>query len=294
MSAGAGLFRPRLAHRRRLGTVFSAICLAMATVGLVILLILLVQVVLAGCNRLDWGFLQRFPSIIFPEKSGIKNALWGTIWIVGLTALFAVPTGVGAAVYLQEYAGDNRFTRFIHLNITNLAGVPSIVYGILGLAIFVRWCGMGRSLIAGALTMAVLILPVIIIATQEALAAVPNTIRLAAYSLGATRWQVVWHHVLPSATPAICTGVILSLSRAIGETAPLILIGALTWVMTVPTGPMSAFTVLPIQIFNWAGQPQKVYHELAAAAIIVLLAVLLTMNALAIAIRGLQQRKKAQ
>jgi phosphate transport system permease protein len=221
-----------------------------------------------------------------------------------MTALISVPVGVGAAIYLHEFAGTNRFTRFIQLNIANLAGVPSIVYGILGLTLFVRgWqielfgkprdLSFGRSVLAGALTMSLLILPVIIIATREALAAVPQSLRLGAYALGATRWQTVRHHVLPAALPGMMTGVILALSRAIGEAAPLIMLGALTYVAFVPSSPLDAFTALPIQIYYWSDQPQVEFHHLAAAGIIVLLAVLLSMNAVAIAIRTWQQRNSA-
>jgi phosphate transport system permease protein len=238
-------------------------------------------------------FFTNFPSNLYPrEKAGIKHALHGTVWLIVLTGLIAVPLGVSAAVYLQEYARENRLTRFIHLNISNLAGVPSIVYGILGLAVFVRTMALGRSVIAGALTMSLLILPVIIIAARESLSAVPNSIRLAAYALGATRWQVVRHHVLPAAVPGIMTGIILSLSRAIGEAAPLIMLGALNYMAFVPTGLTSPFTVLPIQIFEWTSRPQPEFHHLAAAAIIVLLAVLLTMNAVAIGIRMYQQKDR--
>jgi phosphate transport system permease protein len=180
----------------------------------------------------------------------------------------------------------------VHLNIANLAGVPSIVYGILGLAMFVRFCHLGRSVLAGALTMSLLVLPVIIIAAREALTAVPDSTRHAAYALGATRWQVIWHHVLPAALPGICTGIILALSRAVGEAAPLMMIGALTYVAFVPAGPLDTFTALPIQIYDWASRPQSDFHGLAAAAIVVLLAILLTMNALAIGLRSWYQGKR--
>jgi phosphate transport system permease protein len=190
-----------------------------------------------------------------------------------------------AAIYLEEYASKNRFTAFIEVNIANLAGVPSIVYGILGLAVFVRFMGLERSVLAGAMTMSLLVMPVIIIAAKEAIRAVPSSLRQAAFAVGATRWQVVRHHVLPSAIPGILTGVILALSRAIGETAPLIMIGALTYVAFVPEGPLDEFTALPIQIFNWTARPQETFHELAAGGIIVLLAILLLMNATAVYIR---------
>jgi phosphate transport system permease protein len=202
-----------------------------------------------------------------------------------LTAAIAIPIGVLAAVYLEEYAKPGRVSTFITINIANLAGVPSIVYGIIGLAIFVRFLGLDRSVLAGAMTMSLLILPVIIIASREAIKAVPSSLRQVAFALGATRWQVTRDHVLPQAMPGILTGVILALSRAIGETAPLIMIGALTYIAFVPEGPMDEFTALPIQIYNWTSRPQEAFHELASAGIIVLLLVLLIMNATAVWIR---------
>jgi phosphate transport system permease protein len=287
------------------------VCLAAGLVAVVVLVVLLAHVGWEGRGFVGWRFLTRPPSQLDPENGGIWSAFLGTIWLMALTALMAVPTGVGAAIYLEEYARRGRFVQFIHLNIANLAGVPSIVYGILGLALFVRWMLGGRSLLAGALTMSLLILPVIIIASREALLAVPKSIREAAYAVGATRWQTVRHHVLPAALPGILTGVILALSRAIGETAPLIMLGALTYVRFAP-GELSAgntltpaglwtwftdalhspFTALPIQIYNWAGQPDDVFRRLAAAGILVLLAVLLSMNGLAAGIRAWQQRHK--
>lgn len=293
MSVELAVYRPRLAARRVIGTLFAAFCLLMLLLAVGVLGTLMVRVVMDGWSWLSVHFFTNYPSNLFPrEKAGIKHALFGTLWLVAITTLVAVPLGVGAAVYLQEYARDTRFTRFIQLNIANLAGVPSIVYGILGLAVFVRSLHMGRSVIAGAMTMSLLILPVIIIAAREALAAVPGSIRSAAYALGATRWQVVRHHVLPAAMPGIMTGIILALSRAIGEAAPLIMLGALNYVPFVPTGLKSPFSALPIQIFDWASRPQPEFHHLAAAAIIVLLAVLLTMNAVAIGIRMYYQKDR--
>lgn len=292
MSAVPGLFALRLERRRRIGRVFHAVCFVFTLSGIAALAVLLLDIFFDGWRWLSVSFLTRYPSWIDPARGGIKSALWGTIWVIGITAAVSIPVGVGAAVYLQEYARQNRVTRFIQLNIANLAGVPSIVYGILGLAVFIRWMALGRSVLSGALTMSLLILPVIIIASQEALSAVPNSIRHAAYALGATRWQMIRHHVLPAALPGIMTGVILALSRAIGEAAPLVMIGAQAYVTFTPRGPMDAFTVLPIQIFNWADQPQEEFHHLAAAAILVLLAILLSMNALAIGIRSWQQRKR--
>lgn len=270
---------------------FGLLCLVATAVGVILLALLLWDIYREGAMRLSWEFLESFPSR-FPEKAGVKSALWGSIWLMLLTALFAIPVGIGAAIYLEEYASKRRLTRLIELNISNLAGVPSIVYGILGLALFVRGLSFGRSLLAGALTMALLILPLIIIASQEALRAVPKSIREASYSLGSTRWQTTWHQVLPVALPGIITGIILALSRAMGETAPLIMIGALTFVAFTPQTPLDPFTALPIQIFNWASRPQEGFRHAAAAGIIVLLALLLTMNAAAIYIRN--KYRKAQ
>lgn len=287
------VFEPRLRRRRAIGYAFGSACLLLTVSGLVVLSVLLVRVLSVGWSLLTTRFLTSFPSIIHPEMGGIKSALWGSIYLIALTAAIAVPLGVGAAIYLNEYARRTRLTRFIELNIANLAGVPSIVYGILGLAVFIRWMHLGRSLIAGSLTMSLLILPVIIIACKEALAAVPDSLRQAAYAVGATRWQVVRHHVLPAALPGIMTGVILALSRAIGEAAPIIMVGALTFVHSVPRGLLDPFSALPLQIYNWSSAPQPIFHRLAAAGIIVLLALLLSMNAVAIGIRSRQQRNQA-
>ena len=276
--------KANLKRRRAQSKAFEYFCSGVTGLAVVVLALLLYDIFTDGYRWVDAQFLNSFPSR-FPEKAGIKSALVGTLWLVGFTAIIAIPTGVLAAIYLEEYAPKNRLTHFIEVNIANLAGVPSIVFGILGLAIFVRFFGLGRSVIAGALTMSLLILPVIIIAAKESIRSVPSSLRQAAFALGATRWQVVRAHVLPSAMPGILTGVILALSRAIGETAPLIMIGALTFVAFLPSGPMDEFTALPIQIFNWTARPQETFHELAAGGIIVLLAVLLLMNALAVFIR---------
>ncbi len=279
-----------LVARRRKARLFRTLCAGVTWLGVVLLGLLLYQAGVDGIKWLDWQFLSSFPSR-FPEKSGIKSALFGTLWLIALIAIISIPISVATALYLQEFSSKGRISRLIELNISNLAGVPSIVYGIIGLAIFVRGFQLERSLISGALTMSLLISPVIIIASREAIKSVPVNIRHAAYALGATRWQTSWSHVLPAAFPGILTGVILALSRAIGETAPLIMIGALTYVAFLPAGPMDAFTALPIQIFNWVSRPQQEFHELAAAAIIVLLAVLLVMNAAAIYIRHKSEQK---
>ncbi|MGH7545747.1 MAG: phosphate ABC transporter permease PstA, partial [Gemmatimonadota bacterium] len=238
----------------------------------------------------SWQFLRSFPSR-FPAQAGVKAALWGSAWVMACTAAFTFPLGVASAIWLEEYAPRGRWRQIVQTNIANLAAVPSIVYGILGLAVFVRWMALGRSVIAGALTLTLVILPVVIIAAQEALRAVPNSIRLGAYAVGATRWQTVRHHVLPLALPGILTGTILALSRAIGETAPLIMIGALLFVPFVPRGVSDPFTVLPIQVYNWISRPQPEFHQLAAAGILVLLGALLTLNAAAILLRNRYTKK---
>jgi phosphate transport system permease protein len=289
-TAGATVHASNLERRRAIGAALRALFWAATWTGVVLLAMLLIEVLRNGIGWLDWQFITSFPSR-FAERAGIQAALWGTLWLIGLTALFSIPVGIGAAIYLEEYARRNWLNTVIEINIANLAGTPSIVYGILGLALFVRGLQLGRSLLAGALTMTLLILPVTIIASREALRAVPGSIREASFALGATRWQTVWHHVLPAALPGILTSIILALSRAIGETAPLIMIGALTYVAFTPTGPMDAFTALPIQIFNWASRPQREFYAIAAAGIIVLLAVLLTLNAAAIWIRYRSQRE---
>ena len=284
------MISPDLSRRYFKAKLFRGFCFSVAWVGVLILGVLLFHVTWEGFPWLDMQFINDFPSR-FPKKAGINSALFGTLWLIGFTALFSVPIGIGAGIYLEEFGNKNYFSRFVDLNISNLAGVPSIVYGMLGMVIFVRWFGLGESVLAGALTMSLLILPIIIIATREALRAVSGTIRQAAFALGATRWQTVYAHVLPQAFPGILTGIILALSRAIGETAPLIMIGALTYVAFVPEGPMDEFTALPIQIFNWASRPQKEFHELAAAGILVLLFVLLLMNSIAVIIRHRLENK---
>jgi phosphate transport system permease protein len=290
MSFGTAGEDRQLQRRHRRARLFRRLCAGVTWASVALLGVLLFQVAATGAQWLDWQFLSSFPSR-FPERAGIKSALVGTLYLTLLVALISIPVGVSTALYLEEFARKGRLARIIDINIANLAGVPSIVYGILGLAIFVRFMALERSLISGALTMSLLILPTIIIASREAIMAVPQSIRLAACSLGATRWQTTWHHVLPSAFPGIMTGVILSLSRAIGETAPLIMIGALTFVAFLPQGPLDAFTALPIQIYNWVSRPQPEFHELAAAGIIVLLAVLLLLNATAIWIRNRTERR---
>jgi len=282
--------RKRDTSRKIEGGMFYALCLVGILISLVSLATLLFDAFQDGLPWLDVQFLTSFPSR-FPGQAGILAALFGSIWVVGLTAILSFPIGVGAALYLEEYAPQNWLTSFIRLNIANLAGVPSIVYGILGLGLFVEALALGRSILAGALTMTLLILPVIIITSQEAIRSVPRAYREGAYALGATRWQVTRGIVLPQAFPGMLTGTILSLSRAIGEAAPMIAIAALVYVRFVPTGPLDRFTVMPIQIFNWVNLPQSEFRGLAAAGIIVLLVVLLGMNSIAIFIRNRYQKR---
>lgn len=282
--------KSHLELRHRKAKIFSLFCATVTSMGAALLFVLLYQVFVEGYQWLDLQFLSSFPSR-FPYKAGIKSALVGTLWLISMIAFISIPIGVATALYLEEFVKKGVFSRVIELNIANLAGVPSIVYGIIGLAIFVRGLGLERSLLSGALTMSLLILPVIIIASREAIKTVPMSTRHAAFALGATRWQTAWAHVLPASFSGILTGVILALSRAIGETAPLIMIGGLTYVAFLPEGPMDAFTVLPIQIYNWVSRPQQEFHELAAGAIIVLLGVLLLMNATAIYIRYKAEKK---
>ena len=257
--------------------------------GLIVLGALLVEIVSAGVGRLSWDFLTSLPSRR-AEDAGIYAALLGTVWVISATTVLAVPVGVGTAIYLEEYGTRDRWFRLIEINIANLAGVPSIIYGLLGLGLFVRALAMGRSVLAGAATLALLVLPVVILASREALRAVSPSLREASYALGATRWQTIWHQVLPAALPGILTGTMLALSRAIGETAPLITIGALTYVPFAPDGIWSPFTVLPIQVFNWVSRPQEAFVENAAAGIMVLLALLLAMNGTAAWLRDRYQR----
>jgi phosphate transport system permease protein len=272
-------------RRRRLAdVVLQAAGIATLLLGLGALVALVADVLLDGAGRLSWQFLSSYPSRR-ASSAGILPALAGSIFVIGLTILLSVPIGLAAAIYLEEYGRRNRLARLVEVNIANLAGVPSIIYGLLGLGLFVRAAGLGRSVLAGAATLALLVLPTIILATREALRAVPPSLREASYALGATKWQTVWNVVLPVAVPGILTGVILAVSRAIGETAPLITIGALTYVPFVPDSIWSPFTVLPIQIFNWVSRPQADFATNAAAAIVVLLVLLLTLNAAAIWLR---------
>ena len=290
---GESVFKPSTAVRYVLDRVFTVLVFVATIIGLVVLAVLLVDVGLDGVPRLSWEFITNFPSVI-PGNAGIYPALLGSLWLLGLTAIISVPLGIGAATYLEEYAPDNWLTRLTEVNISNLAGVPSIIYGLLGLGIFVNLLGPitgGPSIISGALTLSLLILPVIIIATREALRAIPDTVREGGFALGATRWEVIRSHLLPMALPGALTGTILALSRAIGEAAPLIVVGAATFVTFAPSGPLSSYSALPIQIFSWVGQPQPDFRIAAAAAIVVLMVVLLITNSAAIWLRNKYQKR---
>jgi phosphate transport system permease protein len=273
-----------LTRRKTKASLIQGLLFVVTALAIVILAALIWDITSAGARWLSLDLLMNTPSRK-PEAAGLRPALLGTLWVIGLTALFAFPVGVGAAVYLEEYAPNNRWTRLLKTNIANLAGIPSIVYGLLGLGVFVSLLALGRTVISGALTMALLILPVIIIASQEAIRAVPPSLRQAAFALGATRWQVARDHVIPAAMPGILTGIILSISRAMGETAPLLVVGAAAYVTFNPTGVTSKYTALPMQIYEWARRPQQEFQDLAAAAIIVLLLLLLMLNATAIYLR---------
>lgn len=279
------IFRVSQTMRHSRSAFFIVIGLLAIILAMGVLAFLVIDVLLRGAGWLDWQFLTSFDSR-FAERAGLKAAIYGTAFMMALTLAMSMPIGVMAAVYLEEYSKDSLLKSFIQINISNLAGVPSIIYGLLGLTVFVRGMGLGRSVLAGAMTMALLVLPVIVVATQEALRAVPSGIRDGSYALGATRSQTIWHQVLPQAFPGILTGNILAASRAIGETAPLVTIGALTFVPFTPNGPLDRFTVLPIQIFNWTSKPQAEFHNVAAAGIVVLLVVLLAMNSVAIFLRN--------
>jgi phosphate transport system permease protein len=252
--------------------------------GLVMLAVFISSILREGLGRIDWDFLTSFPSRN-AAKAGILSALAGTLWIIIITALVAIPIGMGAAIYLEEFSKKSRIGRMIELNITNLAGVPSIIYGLLGLEIFGRIMNMGGSILAGSFTLALLILPIIIVATREAIKAVPSSLREASFALGASKWQTVKMTVIPSASSGIITGIIIALSRAIGEAAPLIVVGALAYVPFVPNSPTSQFTVLPIQIFNWVSRPQEAFLVNASAAIIILLGITFMLNAFAVYLR---------
>ena len=286
-------FNSNLERRKRFGQIIYFVLLSCVLIGIAGLLVLLIRILFDGVDWLNWHFITNFPSR-HPELAGMKSAIFGTIWTIALTGVFTVPIGIGAAVYLEEYSPKNWFTQIIEINISNLAGVPSIVYGLLGLALFVQWMSIGRAVLAGALTLALLVLPIVILASREAIKAVPDSYRQASYALGATKWETQKSVVLPSAMPSILTGVILALSRAIGEAAPIIAISALVYLTFIPTNPLSRFTVMPIQIFNWVSRPQDEFRGLAAAGIIILLLILLGMNSIAIYLRNRYQKQSEE
>lgn len=279
-----------LARRQRTSAIMNWVLFGATAFAVVALLVLILSVLTDAVPWLRPEFLTNMPSRK-AERAGVYPALVGSLWLIVITAIVAFPIGVLAAVYLEEYAPKNRWSKVLETNIANLAGVPSVVYGLLGLGVFVTFFGMGRSVLAGALTMALLILPVVIISSREAIRAVPSSLREAAYGLGATRWQVARSHVLPVALPGIMTGVILSISRALGETAPLIVVGAAAYVTFLPSSVFDKYTVLPMQIYEWSRRPGDDFQGLAAAGIVVLLVVLLLLNAVAIWLRARAARR---
>jgi len=283
-------FQRRQARRKWMGRAFHGLCLLSVCIALGMLAVLLIYLLQQGVTGIDWSFLTSFPSR-HSDKAGIKPAMLGSIYVVLVAGVVSFTLGVATALFLEEYATRSKFAKIAKINIANLAGVPSIVYGILGLQIFVHSMHLGNSVLAGGFTLALLVLPIVIVAASEAVRAVPPSLREGSYALGATRWQVIWRMVIPQAFPGILTGVILAVSRAIGETAPLIAMGALTFVPFTPDSPLSRFTVLPIQIFNWTSRPQEGFRETAAAGIIVLLVILMVMNAGAVILRNRFQNK---
>lgn len=281
----------RTRRRKLKNSLFHGLLFVSTGFGIVVLALLVYQVVTVAAGWLDWQFLTSLPSR-FPTKAGILSAFVGSVWVIGITTVIAFPVGVGTAIYLEEYTRPKHwFNRLVQLNISNLAGVPSIVYGILGLTVFVRLMGFGRSILAGALTLALLILPVIIVASQEAIRSVPNSLRQGSYALGVTKWQTITGVVLPYAMPGILTGTILAISRAMGEAAPLIMVGAAGYIAFLPKTALDSFTVLPIQIFNWTSRPQADFQHIAGAGILVLMVLLLSANAVAIFLRNKYQNR---
>lgn len=276
----------KLKQRKIFDKGFHFVVFLATMAGVAFLAILLSKVLIDGLGNLNWDFLTSFPSR-FPSKTGILTALVGSVWVISLTIVVALPIGVGTAIYLENYADKkSKFFQLLDINIANLAGVPAIVYGMLGLMIFVRLLNFGSSILSGALTLSLLILPVIIIASQEAIKAVPSSLRDASLALGATKWQTVSRVIIPYALPGILTGVILAVSRAMGEAAPLIMIGGAGYVGFLPSSPMDVFSALPLQIYNWTSRPQTEFQNVAAAGIIVLLVLLLTLNGIAVYIRN--------
>ena len=268
---------------------FSVIGMASTFLGLILLAVFIGNIVIDGIQRIDWNFLSALPSRR-PEDAGIFTAMMGTVWILVLTTIISFPIGVAAGIYLEEYAKQGRLSKILEINISNLAGVPSIIYGLLGLEVFARLMGLGASVLTGSMTLSLLILPIVIVATRESIKAVPSSIRDASFALGASKWQTVYYQVLPASFGGILTGIILALSRAVGEAAPLIVVGALAYVPFAPATPMDEFSVLPIQIFNWISRPQHGFLINASAAIIVLLVITFSMNGIAIYLRNRWQK----
>ncbi len=291
---GESDFKASMSTRYGLDWAFTVLVTVAALIGIIVLVVLLVDVTRDGSSMLSLNFLTSFPSQIFPENGGIYPALIGSLWLLGLTALISVPLGLGAAVYLEEYAQDTRINRIVEVNISNLAGVPSVIYGLLGLGIFVQLLAPvtgGTSVLTGALTLSLLILPVIIVATREALRAIPASIREGGYALGATKWEVIRSHLLPMALPGALTGIILALSRAIGEAAPILVVGVSLYQTYVTTGPFDGYMALPTQIYDWISRPQQVFQDSAAAGIVVIMVVLLLANSIAIVVRNRYQKR---
>jgi phosphate transport system permease protein len=291
---GESDFKASMSTRYALDSAFTVLVTVAALIGIIVLVVLLVDVTRDGSSMLSLNFLTSFPSQIFPENGGIYPALIGSLWLLGLTTLISVPLGLGAAVYLEEYAQDTHINRIVEVNISNLAGVPSVIYGLLGLGIFVQVLAPvtgGTSVLTGALTLSLLILPVIIVATREALRAIPASIREGGYALGATKWEVIRSHLLPMALPGALTGIILALSRAIGEAAPILVVGVSLYQTYVTTGPFDGYMALPTQIYDWISRPQQVFQDSAAAGIVVIMVVLLLANSVAIVLRNRYQKR---
>ena len=287
-------FKGSVSTRYGLDRAFTWLVTGASLIGVIVLAVLLIDVIKDGSTMLSLEFLTSFPSQIFPENGGIYPALVGSLWLLGLTGLISVPLGLGAAVYLEEYAQDTRLNRMIEINISNLAGVPSVIYGLLGLGIFVELLAPvtgGGSVLTGALTLSLLILPVIIVATREALRAIPDSIREGGYALGATQWEVIWSHLLPRALPGALTGIILALSRAVGEAAPILVVGVSLYQTYVTTSPFDGYMALPTQIYDWISRPQEVFQASAAAGIVVAMVVLLLANSFAIWLRNRYQQR---
>ena len=272
------------------GRLFFILCHFATVAGILILIFILISIIMQGYDHLSWDFITHTSSR-FPEKAGILPGIIGSIYALAIASITSIPLGIGAAIYLEEYAQRNSITNIIRLNIRNLAGVPSIVYGILGVALFVKFLNFGRSILSGGLTLAFLMLPIVTISSQEALRYVSKDIRRAGFSLGLTKWKIIYHLVLPAALPGFLTGIILSLSRVIGEASPLILVGAVAYITFLPISPFDQFTVLPIQIFNWASKAIKDFHFLSASASLVLILLLFTLNITAVYIRSKQRNK---